>query len=67
MKTAYENNKYFLGKVIPSMSYDGGDIKTWQKSAKAKLSELLGIEKFCKVDADFNIEFENKLIIKNKK
>ena len=40
MKTAYENNKYFLGKVIPSMSYDGGDIKTWQESAKAKLSEL---------------------------
>lgn len=61
MKNSYENNKYFLNKVKPSMAYDGGDINLWQKSAKEKLLELLGMDRFCKVSADVDVEYEKKI------
>ena len=44
------------------MMYNGENIEVWKKSAREKLSELLGMDKFCKVNADFDIEYE-----KNKK
>ena len=43
------------------MAYKGEAVDEWKMSARQKLSELLGMDKFCKVDADLNIEFENKL------
>ena len=61
MKSAFENNKDIMRNIHPSMMYKNDDIDMWKKSARQKLSELLGMDKFCKVDADLNIEFENKL------
>ncbi len=61
MKTAYEQNKELIQKVTPRMSYNGGNIKEWQLSARNKLSQLLGMDKFQKVDLDFNIEYQNKI------
>ena len=42
------------------MSYDGGDLAAWQKTAKEKLSELLGMDQFSKVDPAVNVEFESQ-------
>lgn len=61
MKTAYEFNKELMQKVIPSMSCDISSFKEWQISARKKLSQLLGMDKFKKVDMDFNIEYEKKI------
>ena len=38
------------------MAYKGEAVDEWKMSARQKLSELLGMDKFCKVDADLNIE-----------
>ncbi len=61
MKTAYEHTKELIQKVTPTMSYQDGDFKAWQKSAKEKLAELIGMDKFTKVDADLEIEYEKKI------
>lgn len=61
MKTAYEYNKDLLKKVVPSMAYDGKDYENWKIAARAKLSELLGMEKFAKVEPEFSIEYEQKI------
>ena len=61
MKTAYDNNKKKLISVNPTMTYNGENIEVWKKSAREKLSELLGMDKFSKVDADFDIEYEKIL------
>ena len=61
MKTAYDNNKKKLISVNPKMTYNGENIEVWKKSAREKLSELLGMDKFSKIDADFDIEYEKIL------
>lgn len=61
MKTAYEYNIEKLKTVYPSMSYNGGDFFAWQKEARAKLSELLGMDKFQKTNPDLIIEYEKKI------
>ena len=61
MKSAYENNKELLNKQIPSMTYDGKDFETWKISAREKLSELLGMNKFINVDSEIEIEYEEKI------
>ena len=58
MKTAYENSKELIQKVTPQMSYNGGDYDVWKKEARQKLSELLGMDKFTKVDKNLEIEYE---------
>jgi len=58
MKTAYEHNKAEIQKIVPSMSYDGGDYDSWKKEAREKLSLLLGMEKFNKVAPNLEIEYE---------
>lgn len=58
MKTAYEHSKELIQKVTPSMSYKGEDYDSWKKCAREKLSSLLGMDKFTKVDAKTEIEFE---------
>ena len=58
MKTAFEHNKEEIQKVIPTMSYSGGDYASWKKEAREKLSLLLGMEKFSKVAPEFEIEYE---------
>ena len=37
MKTAFENSKELMQKIIPSMSYDKGDYAEWKNSAREKL------------------------------
>lgn len=61
MKTAYELNKELIRKVKPTMSYVDGDFDEWRISAKNKLSELLGMDKFSKVSPDLEIEYEQKI------
>ena len=60
MKTAYEFNKERIRKMIPSMAYDGEDVAAWQKTAKEKLAELLGLDRFERCDPDLKIEFSEK-------
>ena len=61
MKTAYEHNKELIQNVIPSMTFDESNYKEWQAEARKKLEELLGMNKFKKVSADLEIEFEKKI------
>ena len=60
MKTAFENNIALIQKVTPSMSCDISTFNEWQISARNKLSQLLGLDKFNKVDLDFKIEYQEK-------
>ena len=60
MKTAYDFTKEIIRDVVPSMAYNGGDYNEWKKNAREKLSALLGMEKFKNVDAEVEIEFEQK-------
>lgn len=61
MKTAYEFSKEIIQKVKPSMSYSGGELETWQKSARAKLAELMGLDRLEKCEPDLEIEYTEKL------
>ncbi|MGN0636125.1 MAG: alpha/beta hydrolase family protein [Acutalibacteraceae bacterium] len=61
MKTAYEHSKEWIQKVSPQMSYEGGSLKEWQTAAKNKLSQLLGMDKFEKVNLDFHMEYTEKI------
>ena len=48
-------------KVIPLMSYDGGDFQEWKAAARAKLSQILGMDKFEKVAPEFEVEYKKKI------
>lgn len=62
MKTAYEHNKEIILNTKPCMSYDGSeDFNKWQKKAREKLSELLGMDRFVKVCPETEIEYAKKL------
>lgn len=61
MVTAFENTRKVLSKVKPSMAYNGEDVLTWQKGAKEKLSELLGMDKFTKVLPETEIEYDKEI------
>ena len=61
MKTAYEYNKERIQTVKPSMSYTGEDFDAWRQSAREKLSQLLGLDKFSKVESKTEIEYEKKI------
>ena len=61
MKSAYEYNKELLQNVVPSMSYDGGDLQKWKADARNKLRELLGMDKFERVDPELEIEYQRKI------
>ena len=58
MKTAYELSKELIQTVKPACSYDGGDYEAWKVSSRAKLTSLLGIDKFQKVAPETIIEFD---------
>ncbi len=62
MKT-YNSYEYFrdvVAKKEPSLRYKGGDFDEWQKDARAKLSELLGLDLFEKCDDDKFLITETK-------
>ena len=46
MKNTYQFHIEQMKKVIPSMTYDGGDYESWKDCARKKLHELLGMEKY---------------------
>lgn len=60
MKTAYENSKKLIQKVIPAMAY-GGQGESWKLEAREKLAALLGMEKFQKVAPHLQVEYEEKI------
>ena len=61
MKSAYEHSKELIQKCSPSMSYEDGDFEEWKIVARNKLSQLLGMDKFEKVNPDFAIEYQKKI------
>lgn len=61
MQTAYEYTKKLISRAIPAMAYNGGDFLQWQNSARKKLFQLLGMDKFERVNPDIQIEYEKKL------
>ena len=61
MKSAHERSKEHINRIVPKMSYSGGDIEVWKKSAREKLSKLLGLDKITKVDPLLEIEYEKKI------
>lgn len=60
MKSAYEYNIELMQKCSPALAYDGGDFDKWRKAAREKLSSLIGLDKFEKVPAELQIEYEAK-------
>ncbi len=61
MKSAYEFNFEMLKKTKPLMSYNGENFAVWQKEAREKLTELLGIDTFQKTEPETEIEYEKKI------
>ena len=61
MITPFAYNSQMIQKLTPSMSYTGKDYLTWRSNARQKLTELLGLDTFVKVDPLTEIEFERQL------
>lgn len=61
MRSTYDFVKEMIQAQTPSMSYAGGDYISWKTSARAMLCKLLGIDKFEKVNPEFEIEFTRKI------
>ncbi len=61
MKTACEFNRELIREKTPEMSYRGGDYENWKRAAREKLTSLLGLDKFTKVDDDLDVEYETEL------
>lgn len=61
MKSAYQFNIEKMQTVKPSMAYKGENFLSWQKEARAKLSELIGLHTFSKCAPELEIEFEKKI------
>lgn len=60
MKSAYEFNKEKLRKAMPSMSFVNGDLAAWKTSAREKLTELLGLDRFVQTSSEIQIEYEQQ-------
>ena len=61
MRSAYDYLNEAIRSVEPQMAYDGGDHAEWVAKAKAKLRELLGMDKFSRVEPTPEIEYEKKI------
>ena len=62
MKTTYEFAKELIQQVNPTDSYKGENYDVWKKDARAKLSSLLGMDKFTKVAPETEIEYTEKIV-----
>ena len=58
MKCTYDYERELFRQVKPSMSYDGGDLKEWQETAREKLRELLGMDRLLPADMSLCVEWE---------
>ena len=57
--TPYENIKKILNDYVPSMRWDGTEpLADWQERARAKLAELLGLDKMIPCEKNLVIEWE---------
>ncbi len=61
MKTSYEFNIEKAQKVKPSFSYEGSNFLEWQSNARAKLVELIGLDRFEKTEPKIEIEYQKKI------
>ena len=61
MSSSYEHIKRVARQTKPSLSYRGRDFIGWRKEARAKLSELLGMDQFQLVAPEVEIEFERHI------
>ncbi|MBR2931058.1 MAG: hypothetical protein IKC32_07495 [Clostridia bacterium] len=58
---AEHKNYELLTGITPAMRYaDGMDFSEWQKTARAKLFDILGMNKYEKCDPLFNIEYKTE-------
>ena len=39
------NHRHLMDQMEPSMAYDGGDVKKWQRKLRRKVKELIGLPK----------------------
>ena len=60
MKCTYDHERELFRKIKPSMSYDGGDLPSWQKAAREKLRELLGMDRMIPAEPDLSLEWEKQ-------
>ena len=57
--TPYENIKKLLASAEPSMRWDGTEpVGVWQERARAKLSELLGLDAMIPAEKVFELEYD---------
>ena len=57
----WEHNLEIIKSMEPSMRYKGGDFAVWQKEARAKLSELLGLQNIHRAkNNNFTIEYKKE-------
>lgn len=55
-------HKLALDSITPSLRYKGDDVASWQKNARAKLKELLGLDRVTPAKDDkFTVEYEREL------
>ena len=62
MKCTYDFERELFGQIEPSMRYAGGDFGAWQKAARAKLRELLGLDRMLPADPCLYIEWERQQV-----
>ena len=62
VKCTYDYERELFRKVKPSMSYDGGDLKSWQGAAREKLRELLGMDRMIPAAPDLSVEWEKQQV-----
>lgn len=58
MKCTYDYERELFRKVKPAMRYEGGDLQEWQKAARKKLWELLGMDGISPADPSLRVEWE---------
>lgn len=59
--TPYENIKNIVANKVPSMRWDGSEpITKWQEKARAKLAELVGLDKMIPAEKNSVIEFDRE-------
>lgn len=59
--TPYENIKNIVANKVPSMRWDGSEpVTEWQEKARAKLAELVGLDKMIPAEKKSVIEFDRE-------
>ncbi len=59
-RPAYEREKLRLTQIKPAMSYTGENYEEWKSAARAKLAELIGLDRFEAADPEFKIEYKEQ-------